>query len=68
MTIYDLMEMFVDSSFQQVYVWDVRTEREIWRGDYSDIPEELAYMEICSIDNITGGEAEYIGFNVETEE
>ena len=65
MTIQDVMELFIDNSFQMVYIWNIKTEEEIYRGYYEDMPEELAGAEICSIDNITGGEKDYIGFNVE---
>lgn len=65
MTIDDIMEIFIDRSVQKVYIWDCRTEKEIYRGFGDNIPCELEDMEILSIDNITN---EYIGFNIETEE
>lgn len=70
MSIYDLIELFVDDS-QSIYVYDLNTDNELFKGDASDIPADLEDMTICSIDNVYPMDkdnpyAGFIGINVDS--
>lgn len=51
-TVSDLTELFVDSSFQTVAIYDCGKEEEVFRGTVDDIPEDLQDLEVQSIDNL----------------
>lgn len=72
MTIYDVMNLFIDDGYQLIKIYDLLSENYIYKGRYSDCPDELWELEIASIDNIEyfpneTGEV-YLTFNVEKEE
>ncbi len=51
-TVSDLTELFVETSNQTVAIYDCGKEEEVFRGTVDDIPEDLQYLEVQSIDNI----------------
>lgn len=51
-TVSDLTELFVDSTFQTVAIWDCGKDEEVFRGTIDDIPEDLQGLEVQSIDNL----------------
>ena len=52
MTIRELLELFIDENLQKISVWDNEQEKVIWSGYLNDIPEDIEYEEIASIDNL----------------
>lgn len=52
MTIRELLELFIDENFQKISVWDNEQEKVIWNGYLYDLPDDLGYEEISSIDNL----------------
>ena len=51
MSIYELMDLFVDGDSMTVSLYDTNTERNIfWEGLYEDLPEPYRDLEIDSID------------------
>ena len=52
MTIRELLELFIDENFQKISVWDNEQEKVIWSGYLYDLPDDLGYEEISSIDNL----------------
>lgn len=65
MSIADFGELFIDSA-QDCYIYDFNTEAEIFRGSMDEIPEDMEYLEICSLDNIYRNNDGYIGINIDT--
>lgn len=51
MTLYDLRELFI-SDDQAVKIYDLISNEYVWKGDFCDLPEELEYYDVMSIDNI----------------
>ena len=64
MTIYELRGLFIDER-QMCYIWALESEEEIFRGQMSDIPEEIEDIEISSLDNIYPDNKGYIGINID---
>lgn len=52
MAIRELLELFIDENFQKISVWDNEQEKVIWSGYLYDLPDDLGYEEISSIDNL----------------
>lgn len=52
MYISDFVSLFIDDNFTLV-IYDLYSDREIWRGYASDLPDDYQYREICSIDTPT---------------
>lgn len=50
MTVYDLVELFVDSSFVDFAIYDIGSEMELYNGPADEIDEELIDLDIMSID------------------
>lgn len=51
-TVSDLTDLFVESTLQTVAIWDCGKDEEVFRGTIDDIPEDLQYLEVQSIDTI----------------
>ena len=51
-TVASLTELFVETTIQTVAIWDCGKDEEVFRGTVDDIPEDLQYLEVQSIDNI----------------
>lgn len=64
MTIYEFRELFIDER-QMCYIWALESEEEIFRGQMSDVPEEIEDIEISSLDNIYPDNKGYIGINID---
>lgn len=52
-TVYDLVDLFIESSFQTVEVWDVSKEEVIFVGTLGEMPLEIQDLTVQSIDNLT---------------
>lgn len=51
MSVYELMDLFIDGDSMTVSLYDTNTERNIfWEGLYEDLPEPYRDLEIDSID------------------
>lgn len=68
MTLYDLRYLFVDDA-QLVIIYDLTDMKEIYKGEFYELPEEMEYYEIMSIDTLypTENFNGYITINVEAE-
>lgn len=64
MTVYDIMQLFIDSDNQHIQIWSDDAEKIVYDGDYGDIPESLDYAEISSIDNIYADNKGVICLNI----
>lgn len=51
-TVEEIIEMFIDPSVQEFSIWSNEKEKVIYTGFISDIPEELLYADVTSIDNV----------------
>ena len=50
-TVKDLIELFIDDS-QLVRIYDNESDSNIYEGNGYDIPDDLGYEEVSSIDNL----------------
>ena len=55
MTINDLMELCIDSSFCKVEIYDLNKEDVVWSGCGDEIPDEYGELDINSFDVPTEG-------------
>ena len=65
MTIYDLVYLFADACLTEMEIYDLHKGETVYRGTADEIPDELEYMEISSIDAICEG-ADHITVNIDT--
>ena len=65
MTIYDIMNLFMDADIQKIIIYDVEYGKDIYEGFYSDIPDDMQDYEVTSIDNLN--KTEILTLNVVTE-
>ena len=54
MNVIDLLDLFVMT--ENIILWDRESEENVFEGDIDDIPLELQYKEVCSIDWPNGKE------------
>ena len=66
-TVSDLTDLFVDTTLQTVAIWDCAKDEEVFRGSIDDIPEDLQYAEVQSIDNIEKND-DVITINIDSED
>lgn len=52
MTIEDFMDLMIDGDSQHFHIWNNNKCEVIFDGEGSEIPCELLYEEISSIDNV----------------
>ena len=52
LTVNDFIDMFADSDDQQVAIYDLNTNTEIYRGTRDDMHDDILELEICSIDTL----------------
>ena len=65
MSIYDFMDNFIDSEYQEIELFDVNTDKTIYRGSYGNMPERYQFYAIQSIDNIDIN-TDHITINIDT--
>ena len=56
-TVEEFMEMFIDGDSQYFQLWDNEKEDVIFKGYLSELPDELRWAEVTSIDNIYKGKS-----------
>ena len=66
MTVYELCDLFIDPAFQEIEIWDINTEKTVYKGEADEIPDNLNELEIQSIDNIN--KDGILSINVDTTE
>lgn len=68
-TVEDLLELFIEPNIQEIAVYDLNKEEEVFHGKYDDCPDHLRCLDVQSIDN-TGpyGSGAILTINVETDE
>lgn len=49
--IYEFLDLFTDNC-QEISLWDLDEEKEVFRGTISELPDDLEDYELCSIDPI----------------
>ena len=54
MLVLDLMELFVDSECQEFEIFSTDRGEVVFSGYLEDLPDELQFEEVVSIDNICG--------------
>ena len=64
MTVYDIMQLFIDPDVQHIQIWSDDEEKIVYDGDYGDIPEHMNYAEVSSIDNVYADSKGVICLNV----
>ena len=64
MTVYDIMQLFIDPDVQHIQIWSDDEEKIVYDGDYGDIPEHKNYAEVSSIDNVYADSKGVICLNV----
>ncbi len=64
MTVYDIMDLFIDDS-QYIELYDIETDNVVYSGEFCDMPEEFEDREVCSIDNIYKGNEGVVTLNIE---
>ena len=52
MCVLDFMELFVDSGYQEFEVFNTDQGEVVFSGYLEDLPDELQFEEVISIDNI----------------
>ena len=53
MLVYEFLEMFTESTLQRFELWSNEQEQIIFIGFLDELPQELQFAEVTSIDNIT---------------
>lgn len=56
-TVEEFMEMFIDGDSQYFQLWDNEKGDVIFKGYLSELPDELRWAEVTSIDNIYEGKS-----------
>lgn len=56
-TVGEIIEMFTDEDSQYFQLWDNETGDVIFRGYLSELPDELLWADVASIDNIFKGKS-----------
>lgn len=51
-TVSALTDLFVETTIQTVAIWDCGKDEEVFRGTIDEIPQDLQYLEVDSIDNL----------------
>lgn len=64
MTVYDIMQLFIDPDAQHIQIYSDDEEKIVYDGDYGDIPEHMNYVEVSSIDNVYADNKGVICLNV----
>lgn len=64
MTVYDIMQLFIDPDSQHIQIWLDDEEKIVYDGDYGDIPENMDNAEVSSIDNIYADNKGVICLNI----
>lgn len=54
MSVIDFLELFVMT--ETIIIWDRESEENVFEGEIEDIPAELEYKEVCSVDWPNGKE------------
>jgi hypothetical protein len=52
LTINDFLDLFADADDQQVALYDINTDTEIYRGTRDEMHDDMLELEICSIDTL----------------
>lgn len=52
-TVYDFFDIFADSDTQEFALYDLKTNKEVFRGTRDDLPGDYQDLEIQSVDNLT---------------
>ncbi|GEM_PF-3615325 len=52
LTVDNFIDMFADPDDQQVAIYDLNTNTEIYRGTRDDMHDDILELEICSIDTL----------------
>lgn len=55
MQVTDVLGLFIDETIQKVEIFDTEKECVVYNGYISDMPTDLLYSEISTIDNIVEG-------------
>lgn len=55
MQVTDVLGLFIDETIQKVEIFDTEKECAVYNGYISDMPTDLLYSEISTIDNIVKG-------------
>ena len=68
-TVDDLLDLFTEPQIQEIVVYDLNTDAEVFHGKYDDCPDNLRCLDIMSIDN-TGpyGSGSVLTINVDSSE
>lgn len=64
MTVYDIMQLFIDPDTQHIQIWSDDEEKIVYDGDYGDVPEHMNYAEVSSVDNVYADNKGIICLNV----
>ena len=62
-TVYDFLDIFTESGMQEVAIYDLNSDEEIYRGTRDELPPYVQDMEMCSIDTLDGSKV--LTINVE---
>ena len=65
-TVYDFFDIFADSDTQEFALYDLKTNKEGFRGTRDDLPGDYQDLEIQSVDNLTEP-TKVLTLNVEVE-
>lgn len=52
-TVYDFFDIFADSDTQEFALYDLKTNKEVFRGTRDDLSGDYQDLEIQSVDNLT---------------
>lgn len=66
-TVYDLVELFLEADFQEIEIWNIYNEEVIFVGILDDMPLDIQDLTVQSIDNLEKG-TNVLTINVDTEE
>lgn len=53
MLVYEFLEMFTESNAQRFELWSNEEEKVIFTGFLDELPQDLQFAEVTSVDNIT---------------
>ena len=67
-TIRELMNMFLEGDFQEISLYDIKTDETLFEGMHCDMPEKFDDWSVWSIDNLTDNSILVINVDSASEE
>lgn len=64
LTVDEFMELLIDGDSQHINIWDNEKEKVIFDGHGNEIPDDILYENVTSIDNVLVNNKGIITLNI----